>query len=317
VVGHFDDPHTGAERSMPDLAQALQGLRKVALWSDGPVHPYFAARGVHQIVDGDQRVAADGGMLLISGVHVALGAWLEGLRPDRVVLRYNLPDHQRLFDAIVRIRAATGLDPELVFVSAIMQSSVGLPGRVEPSLIRLDSFLEGPVERHHGVTVTVGRMSRDAIGKHDPQDIAIYRMLAARGMRVRIMGGTCLKPWLAGVAGVALLPSGEEPAADFLRSLDIFFYRTGSFVEPYGRVVLEAMASGLPVVASGSGGYAEQMENGVDGVIFQSQEQALQALRLLADQPDMRHLLGSAARQRAIALHGPQAVARLVRNYCV
>lgn len=32
VVGHFDDPHAGAERSLPDLAQALQGLRAVALW---------------------------------------------------------------------------------------------------------------------------------------------------------------------------------------------------------------------------------------------------------------------------------------------
>ncbi len=142
----------------------MQGLRKVALWSDVPVPLYFAARGVRQIVDGDQSVAANGGMLLISGVHVALGAWLEGLRP--------------------------------------------------------------------------------------------------------------------------------------------------------GRVVLEAMASGLPVVASRSGGYAEQMENGVDGVIVQTQEQAFQALRLLADQPDIRHQLGTAARNRAIALHGPQAVARLVRNYC-
>lgn len=315
VVGRFDDPHTGAERSLPDLADALQGRRPVALWSEVPVHPGYAGRGVRMLPAPTDPAFPRGGSLLVGGVHVGLGPWLDAMQPVRVQLRYNLPNHQRLFEAIGRIRQATGTEPELVFVSRMLQAAVGLPGRVEPSLIRLDPFLGQPVEREPGRPVTVGRMSRDVPEKHDPQDLALYRMLAARGMRVRIMGGSCLAPWLGGVDGITLMAAGAEPAPQFLRSLDIFYYRTGSFVEPYGRVVLEAMASGLPVVAAANGGFAEQIRHGDDGLLVFDPQGAMQALQLLAARPALRPAIGAAARARALELHGPQAIARQLAHY--
>lgn len=314
LVGRFDDPHTGAERSLPDLATLLEGRRRVQLWSDVPPHPVFAARGVRQIQAGEGGSPQEG-CLLVGGVHVQLGAWLEQARLRRVLLRYNLPNHLKLFEAITRIRAATRQEPELVFVSKMLQLSVGLRGRVEPSLIRLDEFLDIPLPRPARQAVVVGRLSRDVVGKHDPQDVALYRLLAARGIRVRIMGGTCLRPWLGQVEGVELLPSGAEPVVPFLRGLDAFVYRTGSFVEPYGRVVLEAMASGLPVVASASGGYAEQIVSGHEGYVVQTQEEALQCLLRLAASPALRQQVGEAARRKAIAVHGPVAITQLLRGY--
>ncbi len=314
LVGRFDDPHTGAERSLPDLAALLQGRRATYLWSDVPPHAYFASRGVRQI----QPAAGDfprGGTLVIGGVHVDMGAWLAEARPARILLRYNLPNHLRLFEAIMRIRAATGQEPELVFVSNMLQNAVGLRGRVEPSLIRLEDFLQLPLPRPARGPMVVGRLSRDVAGKHDPQDVALYRLLAARGIRVRIMGGTCLAPWLGQVPGVALLPAGAEPALSFLSSLDIFVYRTGSFVEPYGRVVLEAMAAGLPVVASALGGYAERIHTGTDGFIVQGQEEALHHVLQLAADAGLRHRVGQAARHTAQALHGPAAIEALLQGY--
>jgi glycosyltransferase involved in cell wall biosynthesis len=216
---------------------------------------------------------------------------------------------------VARIREATDIDPELIFVSHGLRLSVGLPGRVEPSLIRLDRYLKRPVERAARAVVTVGRVSRDVIEKHDPQDAALYRMLAARGMRVRIMGGSCLRPWLQDVPGVELLPAGAEEVTQFLASLDIFFYRTGTFIEPYGRVVLEAMASGLPVVVAANGGYAEQINPGVEGFPVQSQEQALHVLQVLANDPTLRLQIGQAARTRAVEVHGPDAIASMLDNY--
>jgi len=314
IVGRFDDPHTGAERSLPDLADLLRGRRVTHLWSDMPVHPWFAARGVRQLgpAPGGHPV---GGGLLVGGVHVQLGRWLEVASPERVTLRYNLPNHQRLFDAIARIRSATGLDPALVFVSQALQLSVGLPGRVEPSLIRLEPFLDLPVAPPRAGPLAVGRVSRDVVEKHDPQDVGLYRMLAARGVRVRLMGASCLQPWLADVSGVDLLPAGAQPVTEFLASLDVFFYRTGSFTEPYGRVVLEAMAAGLPVIAAASGGYAEQMTPGRDGFPVRTQEEALQALQALLHSRELRDRVGRAARLRAQAVHGPQAIEALVRRY--
>ena len=108
VVGRFDDPYTGAERSLPDLVQALQGRRETILWSDVPPHPAFVAQGVRALRPFAQEYPK-GGLLLVGGVHVQLGPWLEFAQPLRVALRYNLPNHQRLFDAIARIRVATGI----------------------------------------------------------------------------------------------------------------------------------------------------------------------------------------------------------------
>ena len=314
VVGRFDNPYTGAERSLPDLAAGLRGRRETQLWSDVPPDPVFVEQGVRAIRPFAQEYPR-GGMLLIGGVHVQLGPWLEYAQPERIALRYNLPNHLRLFEAIARIRAATGIDPELIFVSRAIQLSVGLPGRVEPSLIKLDDYLKLPVERVSGAPVTVGRVSRDVIEKHDPQDVALYRMLAARGVRVRIMGGTCLGRWLQDVPGVELLPVGAEEVTRFLGSLDIFFYRTGTFTEPYGRVVLEAMAAGLPVVVAANGGYVEQISPGVEGFPIRGQEEAIHVLQRLVQSAALRQQVGTAARARAIAVHGPAAMSRMLENY--
>lgn len=314
IVGRFDDPHTGAERSLPDLADALRGRRPVSVWSDVAPHPYFVQRGVRALGASDTGLPT-GGHLLVGGVHVQLGPWLERCGASRITLRYNLPSHQRLFDAISRIRAATGVDPELVFVSGVIRASVGLPGRVEPSLIRLDEFLRIPLPRIDSGRLTVGRVSRDVVEKHDPRDVMVYRMLAARGVQVRILGGKCLAPWLGGEPGIDLLPAGAEPVDTFLAGLDVFFYRTGRFTEPYGRVVLEAMAAGLPVVAAANGGYAEQIRQGRDGLLVNDQNQAIAALQRLVMSAPTRHQIGLAARERALQLHGPQAFTRIVENY--
>ena len=129
------------------------------------------------------------------------------------------------------------------------------------------------------------------------------------------MGGTCLGRWLTGVPGIELLPAGAQDSVGFLASLDIFFYRTGSFIEPYGRVVMEAMASALPVVVAANGGFAEQIHHGVDGFLVQTQEQALQVLGALAMNRSLREQAGSAARQACLAIHGAAAFARQVENY--
>jgi glycosyltransferase involved in cell wall biosynthesis len=56
--------------------------------------------------------------------------------------------------------------------------------------------------------------------------------------------------------------------------------------EPFGCVVIEAMAAGTPVVGSNNGGIAEQIEDGVSGILFApgSAQDLAQALdRLLTD----------------------------------
>ena len=68
--------------------------------------------------------------------------------------------------------------------------------------------------------------------------------------------------------------------------------------EPFGLVVAEAMARGLPVIASHIGGPAEIITTGVDGLLIEpGDEQALvSAILQLAEDPAMRGQLAQAAR---------------------
>ncbi len=314
IVGRFDDPFTGAERGLVELTKMIAGRREVQLWSSVPPHRFYAERGVRLVQPYLQQFPKTG-TLLVAGIHVALGSWLKYARYQRVILLYNLVSHERLFSTLQALRDLTGCEPEVEFVSRALQLSAGLPGRIVNSFIDLEPYLAvspvPPLTR----AFTVGRVSRDVPQKHHAQDPSLYRMLAAHGIRVRIMGGTCLAAELAGTANVELLPVGAESAADFYRTLDVFFYRTGGVAEAYGRVVIEAMACGLPVVASEAGGYAEVIRHGISGWLVRSQEEAYDTILDLQRQREIASQAGVEARADALSRHGAQANEAMLQSW--
>ena len=83
--------------------------------------------------------------------------------------------------------------------------------------------------------------------------------------------------------------------------------------EPFGNVVLEGMAAGLAVVASGLGGPAELIEDGVNGLLYPPGDIAAlaRALQRLGADPELRRRLGQAA-QASAADYSPDQIARRV-----
>ncbi len=79
--------------------------------------------------------------------------------------------------------------------------------------------------------------------------------------------------------------------------------------EPFGRVAIEAMARGLPVIAASHGGLVEIVVDGETGRLFEPGSAAAlaDALAELAASPALRQRCGEAGRRRQAALFTQQA----------
>ena len=210
---------------------------------------------------------------------------------------------------------------EVVYASELTKRTAGnYPGYVQPSLIDLDRFVPSASKKTSesaSASFTVGRLSKANPFKHHPDDAALYRQLANHGCRVRIMGPSPhLEAKLRGLESVELLPAYAQEAHLFLQGLDCFFYRTSeNYLEPSGRVITEAMACGLAVVCHKRGGYTEWIEDGQNGFLFDTQQEALEIVLTLKEDPKLRERVGKAARRTAEELFSDAVRSEIVEFY--
>jgi glycosyltransferase involved in cell wall biosynthesis/predicted metal-dependent phosphoesterase TrpH len=153
---------------------------------------------------------------------------------------------------------------------------------------RIDVLYAGRLTREKGVDLLAAGFL--AARARDPR---LHLLLAGGGpeedaLRARLGRSASFLGWLA----------GEELAAAYA-SADLFLFC--SQTDTFGQVVLEAQASGLPVVAVAAGGPAELVADGHSGVLCPPQVEDL-AGALVA-------LAGSRAARRRLARGGLAAVA--------
>jgi len=102
----------------------------------------------------------------------------------------------------------------------------------------------------------------------------------------------------------------RKSVAERLAAADLFVWPAKN--EAFGMALLEAQASGLPVVAGGAGGVAEIVVSGSTGLIVPVGDAAAfaAAVRSLIIDRGRRWALGAAARQRVLRDHDLPVAAR-------
>jgi len=266
------------------------------------VPPALAARGVIPIAVERGQFPRDG-IVVIFGSWQLPPPWLTQARPSRIVVVHNVDHTTPLLDLVTGLLAGSTLPVELVMPSVAFHRRTRLQGASYPSPVDIARFAPRASSGGRDEFV-VGRLSRNHHHKFHPDDPDIMRRITGAGMRLRVMGGTVLRryfPPASATPGLELMAPGSEEAATFLRTLDAFFYRTSPlWPEAAGRVVAEAMASGLPCVCASNVGFAELITHGVDGYVFHPDDDdaAFAHLCTLRDDVALRRAMGRAARTR-------------------
>jgi glycosyltransferase involved in cell wall biosynthesis len=119
----------------------------------------------------------------------------------------------------------------------------------------------------------------------------------------------------AGLPVTFLGPLFGDDLSRAYASADIF--ALPSPTETLGLVALEAMASGLPVVAARAGGVPDLVADGQTGLLCPPEDAAsiMSALRTLIENEEMRQRMGAAGRARAEGWSWTRTTAGLRRQY--
>ncbi len=168
--------------------------------------------------------------------------------------------------------------------------------------------LEAALGRGSCIIGTVGRM--DPVKDHVNLAAAFIRLVrddpSCGHARLAIVGGGELEAKVTGMlrdAGLesrAWLPGPRDDIVEIMASLDVFVQP--SLAEGISNTVLEAMASGMPVIATEVGGNPELVEDGRTGVLIPpaDTDALTAAMRDYVLNDDLRRRHAAAGRQRAV-----------------
>jgi sugar transferase (PEP-CTERM/EpsH1 system associated) len=211
---------------------------------------------------------------------------------------------------------SVGAEPARVSQIASGVDSVQFHPRLGPS-----AAVGPPGFMHDGAFVvgSVGRM--DAAGNHTTLVEAFLRLIASphpahQRLRLLLVGDGPERAECqallhrAGAAARAWLPGARADVPQLLRAMDLFVLPARA--EDRSGAILQAMATGLPVVAAAVGGNTELVHPGFTGILVPPMSTELLAAAI-ADYcriPDMAARHGARARSQVIARHSMPAMAR-------
>jgi glycosyltransferase involved in cell wall biosynthesis len=192
-------------------------------------------------------------------------------------------------------------------------AAAGTPGPVHSPVVDSEVFSPGPASARStailpsapGVFV-VGTVGKLAAGRGHEQAIAACAPLGPAALLLHVGKGERLPALRAEAERLGSAERNvwagyqDDSLPDFYRAMDAFLF-PASGSQQGQRAILEAMATGVPVVAFPIPGVRDLLSDGVEGFVAPDVPAATDALRRLASDPALRARLGEAARRRALA----------------
>jgi glycosyltransferase involved in cell wall biosynthesis len=238
--------------------------------------------------------------------------------------------YQRLFTALNASweRPAFQNAQHVIAVSQTVANEVHMLGvpreRIEiiHNGVDVDQFRPGPSERdafHLPQGIPLALFVGDIRSPRKNLDTVLKAMQRVPKIHLVVAGDTkrSLAPSLAKSLGLEDRTHflGKTPnVAGLMRSVDLFVFP--SRYEPFGLVVLEAMASGLPVIASKCIGAVAPFDDVVELVDDPDDADALaSSVSALLDSPERRARMSQSARQKVLAFSWTETTRAYLKTY--
>ena len=228
------------------------------------------------------RQYADSGQLLVALSQTVADDFRQfhgvPAEPIRVVYNGVDTDHfspQRRLRYRAAVRRRLGIAEEKV-VALIVAHNFRLKG--VPTLLRATSRLRAPLRRSGRRRLPVHLVVVG--GRH----LRAWRRMAAR----------------LGIGGAVSFVGPQDQTAPYYAAADLYVHPT--FYDTCSLVVLEAAASGLPVITTRINGVSELLSHGTDSLLLSDPADAdelAEQMRVLLDE-SVRQSMGAAARQTAL-----------------
>ena len=273
-----------ARRGIP-IVQTMHEYRAVCpislLYRDGKVCTDCHDRRYGQVV----RHRCAGGSLTRSLWNLAEMRLSDALGHKRVIARYlTISDYQR--GRLIEM----GMDGERIETNHL---PVALPS-LAPETSRDYVLFVGRLERYKGIFPLVD------VARTLP---AIRFVFAGEGP-----DGDAIRAHAAGLANIEWRGQLDGPALTKARAGALCAVVPSLGPEPLGLTAIEALAHGVPVIASSIGGVAETVREGVDGFHVPPGARDALADRIirLANAPDLARRMGMAGRARMAEDFSPE-----------
>jgi len=196
-------------------------------------------------------------------------------------------------DTIQKREGISGSKVTVIYNGIECFSPAGLvPRKRAPSPLMLISIGRLSPEKGHNTLL-------NALAHLNTHDVPVQLNLVGQGDSQASLAERAARPDLTGL--VRMLGSRRD-VPELLANADIFVLP--SDWEGVSMALLEAMAAGLPVVATTVGGTPEVVMDGVTGFLVPPRDPPAlaNALSILLQDPDLRQRMGEAGRQRAFDL---------------
>lgn len=237
-------------------------------------------------------------MALVSQEHDRFPEWAARDTHDPCVDEYHVRQMEEAQQADLIICNSTFASKTLIGEGLDPGKVISVPLGIGP----IDAAT--PAERSPDDQLHVLYVGGEALRKGVPYLVRALAALSSATIQARFVGNLGLsKHGVSEVARVGQV-TGDVPRSQMTQHYawaDVLVLPSVS--DTFGLVILEAMAHGVPVIASENTGGPDVIRDGVDGFVVPIRDSEALAARIdqLAREPDTRKAMASNARQRASA----------------